>query len=165
LFWAQKRIKFKQLDHWQYQYFDTVLEFLTGTRKKCQSGQENEETANHPWTALPKGKHRSLVCSQKTGRKGPDELEEAYTVEIMKLVEYVDRKEDTLIQIVRMHQHNINSVVLQIARRLKTEVEKGTRQIKDGIAGKTKERWEWKKMYGQLPCNLDEKLVDNKHSY
>jgi hypothetical protein len=35
-------------------------------------GQENEETAYHPWTALPKGRRRSLVCSQKTGWKGPD---------------------------------------------------------------------------------------------
>jgi hypothetical protein len=92
---------------------------LTGTKKKCKFGQENEETANHPWTASPKGRHRSLVCSQKAGRKGSDELEEAYTVEIMKLVEYVDRKEDTLIQIVRMHQHNINLVVLQTARCLR----------------------------------------------
>jgi hypothetical protein len=31
------RIKFKQLDHWQYQYLDTVLEFLTGTQKNCKS--------------------------------------------------------------------------------------------------------------------------------
>jgi hypothetical protein len=26
--------KFKQLDHWQYQYLDRVLELLTGTKKK-----------------------------------------------------------------------------------------------------------------------------------
>jgi len=31
------------------------------------------------------------------------QLEEAYIVEITKLVECVDRKEDPLIQIVRMH--------------------------------------------------------------
>jgi hypothetical protein len=36
------------------------------------------------------------------------QLEEAYTVEITKLVEYVDRKEDPLQQIVRMHQHTIH---------------------------------------------------------
>jgi len=41
---------------------------------------------------------------------------EAYTVEITKLVEYVDNKEDTLIQTVGTHQHNINSVMLQTAR-------------------------------------------------
>jgi len=49
----------------------------------------------------------------------------------MKLVEYVGRKEDPLIQVVRMHQHNIHSVVLQTASCLKTEEERGTRQIKD----------------------------------
>ena len=31
-----ERIKFKQLDHWQYQYLDTVLESLTGT-KNCKN--------------------------------------------------------------------------------------------------------------------------------
>ena len=30
-------IKFKQLDHWQYQYLDTVLELLTGTKKNCKN--------------------------------------------------------------------------------------------------------------------------------
>jgi len=28
-----------------------------------------------------------------------------------------------------------------------------------------KERWQGKRMYGQLPRNLDEKLVDIEHSY
>ena len=36
------------------------------------------------------------------------QLEEAYAIEITKLVEYADSKEDPLIQIVRTHQHNIN---------------------------------------------------------
>jgi hypothetical protein len=31
------KIKFKQLDHWQYQYLDTVLELLIGTKKNCKS--------------------------------------------------------------------------------------------------------------------------------
>jgi hypothetical protein len=43
----------------------------------------------------------------------PDELEEAYAVEITKLVEYVDSKEDPPIQVVRTHQHNINSTILR----------------------------------------------------
>ena len=29
-----QRIKFKHLDHWKYQYLDTVLELLTGTKRK-----------------------------------------------------------------------------------------------------------------------------------
>jgi hypothetical protein len=30
-------IQFKQLDHWQYQYLDIVLELLTGTKKNCEN--------------------------------------------------------------------------------------------------------------------------------
>jgi len=45
-----QRIKSKQLDHWQYQYLDIVLE------------PENKETTNHSWTASPKSRCRSLVC-------------------------------------------------------------------------------------------------------
>jgi hypothetical protein len=29
--------KFKQLDHWQYQYCDIVLELLTGAKKNCKN--------------------------------------------------------------------------------------------------------------------------------
>jgi len=35
---------------------------------------ENKETTNHSWTASPKRGCRSLVCPQKTGRKGLDEV-------------------------------------------------------------------------------------------
>ena len=93
------------------------------------------------------------------------QLEEAYAIDITKLVEYVDSKEDPLIQIVRTHQHNINSAVLQTARRLKTDVQRETRQIKHSIAEKTKERWWRKMMHGQFPRTLDEKLVDIEQSY
>jgi hypothetical protein len=48
------------------------LELLTGEKKTAKTRQENEETANHPWTASLKGRHRLLVCSQKTRRKRPD---------------------------------------------------------------------------------------------
>jgi len=34
--------------------------------------RENEETSNHSWTASPKGRCRSLECSQKIGREGLD---------------------------------------------------------------------------------------------
>ena len=37
--------------------------------------------------------------------------------------------------------------------------------MKDSIAEKTKERWQGKRMHGQLPRNLDEKLVDIEQSY
>ena len=93
------------------------------------------------------------------------QLEAAYAVEIIKLVDYVDRKEDPLIQVVRTHQHNTNSAVLQTARCLKTEVRKETRKMKESIVEKTKERWHGKRTHGQLPRNLDEKLVDIEQSY
>ena len=41
------------------------------------------------------------------------QLEAAHEVEITKLAEYVDRKEDPLIQVVRTHQQNTDSAVLQ----------------------------------------------------
>ena len=77
-------------------------------------------------------------------------LEAAHAVEITKLVEYVDRKEDSLIQVVRTHQRNSDSAVLQIAECLKTEVQKETRKMKDSLAEKIKERWHGKRMHGQF---------------
>ena len=93
------------------------------------------------------------------------QLEAAHVAEITKLVEYVDRKEDPLIQVVRTHQHNTDSAVLQTARCLKTEVQRETRKMKDSIAKKTEERWHGKRTHGLLPRNLDEKLVDIEQSY
>jgi hypothetical protein len=55
--------------------------------------------------------------------------------------------------------------VLQTASCLKTEVQRETRGKKDRIAEKTKERWHGKRMHGQLPRSLDEKLVDTEQSY
>jgi len=65
-------------------------------------------------------------------------LEAAQAVEITKLVEYVDRKEDPLMQVVRTYQHNIDLAMLQTARRFKTEVQRETGKIKDSIAEKKK---------------------------
>ena len=93
------------------------------------------------------------------------ELETAHAVEITKLVEYVDRKEDPLIQVVRTHQQNTDSAALQTARCLKTEMQRETRKMKGSIAEKTKDRWHGKRIHGQLPRNLDEKLVDIEQSY
>ena len=93
------------------------------------------------------------------------QLEAAHAVEITKLMEYVDRKEDPLIQVVRIHQHNTDSAVVRTATCLKTEVQKETRKMKDSIAEKTKQRWHGKRMHGQLPHSLDEKLVDIEQSY
>jgi hypothetical protein len=64
-----------------------------------------------------------------------------------------------------MHQNGINSEMLHSARRLRTELQRGTRQVQDSIAEKTKERRRVKKMHGQMPSNLDEKLMVNEQSY
>jgi hypothetical protein len=65
------------------------------------------------------------------------QLEAAHAVEITKLVEYVDRKGDPLIQVVRTHKHNTDSAVSETARCLKTEVHREARKMKDSIAQKT----------------------------
>ena len=65
------------------------------------------------------------------------QLGAAHAVEITKLVEYVEKKEDPLIQVVRTHQHNTDSAVLETARCLKIEVQRETRKMKDSIAEKT----------------------------
>jgi undecaprenyl pyrophosphate synthase len=68
-------------------------------------------------------KQKWIACMfYENGGRGLVQLE-AYAVEITKLVEYVDSKEDPLIHVVRLHQHNINSEVLQTAKSLKTEVQ------------------------------------------
>jgi hypothetical protein len=106
-----------------------------------------------------------LYVPRKQGGRGLMQLEAAHAVKITKLVEYVDRKEDPLIQVVKTYQHNADAAGLQTARCLKTEVERETRNMKDIIAEKTKERWHGKRKHGQLPRNLDEKLMDIEQSY
>ena len=89
---------------------------------------------------------RSLYVPRKQGGTGLMQLEAAHAIEITKLMEYVDRKEDPLIQVVRTHQNNTDSAVLQTARCLKAKVQRETK-IKESIAEKTKERWHGKRMH------------------
>jgi hypothetical protein len=119
-----QRIKYQQLDHWQYQYLDTVLELLV-PRRTVKTGNKNKKTDNHPWKTSTKGRHRSPACPIKEGKKELLNLE-AHVVEITKLKEYVDSKEHPLIQIIRMYQHTTNSATLQTARSLKIELQRGT---------------------------------------
>ena len=53
-------------------------------------------------------------------------------------MEYVESKESPLMQAVRMQQY-INSAMLELARCLKTKLQKGTRQAKDSKAEKMKD--------------------------
>jgi hypothetical protein len=80
-----------------------------------------------------------LYIPIKQGGRDLLQLEEACRVDITKVVDYVDSKEDLLKRIVRTHQHNINSTMLQTPRRLKRELQRGTRQIKDSTTGKKKD--------------------------
>ena len=72
----------------------------------------------------PKADVDSLYVPRKQGGWGLMQLEAAHAVEITKLMEYVDRKEDLLIQVVRTHQHNTDSAVLQTAKCPKADVQR-----------------------------------------
>jgi hypothetical protein len=99
----------------------------------------------------PKADVDRFYVPRKEGARGLMQLEEAYIIEITKLMEYVDSTEDPLIQIFRKHQNNTNSAMVQRARSLKKELQKGPRQIKESIAENTKETWRGKTMHGQFP--------------
>ena len=53
------------MDHWQYEYYSF------GIINWCQELPKLDRKTS-PWITSPKGRRRSLVRSQKTGRKGPD---------------------------------------------------------------------------------------------
>jgi hypothetical protein len=71
------------------------------------------------------GQHHSradidcLYFPRKEGGRGLMQVEEAYIAKTLNLVEYVESKEDPLIQNVTTHQHNTNSALLQTANKFK----------------------------------------------
>jgi hypothetical protein len=81
------------------------------------------------------------------------------------LVEYVESKEDPLIQIVRTHQYNTHSALLQTANKFKKSFQSETKQIKNITTQNIKGNWEEKRMHGQFPRRLHKKLVDKEQSY
>jgi len=101
------------------------LELVTGSKKNCKNwGRKTRKLLTIHGQHHPKGDVDRLYVPRKQGGGGLMQLE-AYTVEITKLVNYTDSKEYPLKQIVRMH-HHINSSMLQTARCLKTELQRGT---------------------------------------
>jgi hypothetical protein len=58
------------------------------------------------------------------------QVEGAYIAETVNLVEYVESKEDPLIQTVKTHRHNTNSALLQTAHIFKKSFQSETKQIK-----------------------------------
>jgi len=93
-------------------------------RRKAKARQENEGTANHSWTASPKSRGRSLVCSKTTGRKGLHAVRRSLSSRNYKNVGIHRQEEDQLIQIVRINQHSIKSAQLQTVKYLQTEVDR-----------------------------------------
>ena len=140
------------------------VETLGNLLNNNNNNNNNNKLTNHG-QHHPKADVDRLHVPRKQGGRGLMQLEAAHAVEITKVVEFVDRKEDPLIQVVKTHQHNTDSAILETARCLKTEVQREKRKLKDSIAEKTKEKWHGKRMHGQLSRNLDEKLVDIEQSY
>jgi hypothetical protein len=62
-------------------------------------------------------------------------------MQAVNLVEYVESKEDPLIQIVRTHQHNTNSALLKTANKLKKSFQSETKQIKNIKTRNVKGKW------------------------
>jgi hypothetical protein len=69
------------------------------------------------------------------------QMEGVYITETIKLVEYIESKEDPPIQI-KKQQHNTNSVLLQTANKFKKCFKSETKQIKNMIAQNINGKWE-----------------------
>jgi hypothetical protein len=76
------------------------------------------------------------------------QVEGAYIAETVNLVEYVESKEDQLIQIVRTDQHNTNPALLQTAKIFKKSFQSETKQIENIITQNIKGKREEKRMHG-----------------
>jgi hypothetical protein len=81
------------------------------------------------------------------------------------LAEYIENKDDPLIQIVGTHQHNTNSALLQTAHIFKKSFQSETKQIRNIITQNIKVKWEEKRMLAQFPRSLDKKLVYKEQFY
>jgi hypothetical protein len=106
-----------------------------------------------------------LYVPRKEGGRGLMQVEGAYIAETLNLVEYVESKEDLGIQILRKHQHNTNSALLQTANKFSKSFQSETKQIKNIRTQNLNEKWEEKTMHEQFSRSLDEKLVDKEQSY
>jgi hypothetical protein len=91
----------------------------TPVLRNTKAGQRNKENPNHSWRASHK--------TRKEEGRGLMLTEGAYVTEVMKLMEYVESKEDSLIQIVRTHQH---STLFQTVKNVKKSLESEIKQMK-----------------------------------
>jgi len=67
----------------------------------------------------PRADTHRLYVPRKEGERELKRIGGAYTAEVMKLMEYVESREDPLIQIVRTQQHHTNSNHLKLLRILR----------------------------------------------
>jgi hypothetical protein len=93
---------------------------------------------------------QTLIVPTKEGGRGLMQTEGAYAAEVTKVMEYIESKEDALVEIVRTHNHNTNLTLLQAVRNFNKSFQSETKQIKYIIA---------------QTINLDEKLVDKEQAY
>jgi hypothetical protein len=102
------------------------LELLTDIKKKYKKKLDRKTRK----MLTIRGQHRPradtdhLYVPRKEGGRGLMQVEGAYIAETVNLVEYVESKEDPLIQIVRTHQHNTNSALLQTDNKFKKIISK-----------------------------------------
>jgi hypothetical protein len=81
----------------------------------------------------PRADTDSLYVPRKEEGRGLMQVEGAYIAETLNLVEYIESEEDPLIQIVRTHQHNTNSALLQTANKFNKAFQSETKQIKNKL--------------------------------
>ena len=100
------------MDHWQYQYLDSFDIFKCHQEELQKLDRKTRKLLTIHGQHHPKTDVDRLYVPRKQGGRGLMQLEVAHAREITKLVEYVDRMEDPLIQVVRAHQHNTDPAVL-----------------------------------------------------
>ena len=93
------------MDHWQYQY---LRRYSFGIINWHQEEMQKLDRKTRKLLTIhgqhhPKEDVDCLYVPRKQGGRGLMQSEAAHAVEITKLVNYVDRKEDPLIQVVRTH--------------------------------------------------------------
>jgi hypothetical protein len=82
----------------------------------------------------PRANIACLHVPRKDGGRGLMQTEGAYIAEVIKLEEYVEHIQYPLMQIVRTHQHNTNSTLIQTVTKFKKSLQSDTTQIKDTTA-------------------------------
>jgi hypothetical protein len=71
-----------------------------------------------------------LCVSRNEKGRGLMQIEGTYAAEGMKFMEYVESKGDAVIKIVRTHQHDTNSTLLETVKNFKKSFQSDTKQIK-----------------------------------